>query len=99
MWDLKWIRKLGLREAKKRTATLRIVVGCAIPIGIGLACLRFAAPLERASYDLPFRWRGPLDTDRGGIVLVYMDAESAEQLHQPINDRWNRTLPCRFSNA
>jgi adenylate cyclase len=92
MWDFKWIRKVGLREAKKRRMTLATAVGCTITIGIGLACLRFAAPLERASYDLPFRWRAPLDPDRNGVVLVYLDAKSAWDLHQPIDDIWNRNL-------
>ena len=96
MWDLKWIRKAGLRDAKRRTATLTIVVGCAIPISVGLVCLRFATPLERASYDLPFRWRTPVNTDRNEIVLVYIDAESAEQLHQPINEIWDRSLHLRL---
>jgi adenylate cyclase len=59
---------------------------------MGLACLRFSfgEPLMRLSYNLPFIFRSNLDTDK--VILVYLDEQSAKQLHQPIDDVWNRTL-------
>ena len=50
----------------------------------------FAEALTRTSYDLPFVWRATLDTHE--IVLVYLDEDSARQLHQPVDDKWNRAL-------
>jgi len=83
---------MRLRDAKRFARTLTIVAGCALAIAAGFACLRysFGEPLTRASYDLPFLWRATLETHE--IVLVYLDEESAKQLHQPIDDIWNRTL-------
>ena len=83
---------MRLRDARRFARALTIVAGCLLAIAAGFACLRysFAEPLTRTSYDLPFVWRATLDTHE--IVLVYLDEESAKQLHQPIDDIWNRTL-------
>ena len=83
---------MQLRELKRLARPLSILAGCLLAIGVGFACLHypFAEPLTRTSYDLPFVWRATLDTHE--IVLVYLDEESAKQLHQPIDDIWNRTL-------
>src|SRR5436190_16287584 len=83
---------MRLRDAKRFSRALTIVAGCLLAIAAGLACQRrsFAEPLTRTSYDLPFVWRTDLDTHE--IVLVYLDEGSAKQLHQPIDDIWNRTL-------
>lgn len=83
---------MRLRDAKRFARALTLVAGCLLAIAAGFACLRysFAEPLTRTSYDLPFVWRATLDTHE--IVLVYLDEESAKQLHQPIDDIWNRTL-------
>jgi adenylate cyclase len=83
---------MRLRDARRFTRPLTVLVGSLLAIGAGFACLRysFGEPLTRASYDVPFLWRPNLDTHE--IVLVYLDEESAKQLHQPIDDIWNRSL-------
>ena len=82
---------MRLRDAQRFARALTIVAGCLLAIAAGFACrYRFAEPLKRTSYDLPFVWRSDLDTHE--IVLVYLDEESAKRLHQPIDDIWNRTL-------
>jgi adenylate cyclase len=80
------------RELKRFARLLTVVAGALLTVGAGFACLHysFAESLTRTSYDLPFIWRATLDTHE--IVLVYLDEESAKQLHQPIDDIWNRNL-------
>src|SRR5207247_2724849 len=76
---------MRLRDARHFPRPLTILVGSLLAIGAGFAFLRypFGEPLTRASYDVPFLWRANLDTHE--IVLVYLDEESAKQLHQPID--------------
>jgi adenylate cyclase len=83
---------MRLRDARRFTRPLTVAAGSLLAIAAGFACLRysFGEPLTRASYDLPFLWRATLETHE--IVLVYLDEESAKQLHQPIDDIWNRAL-------
>jgi adenylate cyclase len=83
---------MRLRDAKRFVRALTIASGCLLAIAAGLACFRysFGESLTRTSFDLPFVWRAPLDTHE--IVLVYLDEESAKQLHQPLDDIWNRSL-------
>jgi adenylate cyclase len=83
---------MRLRDARRFTRPLTVVAGSLLAIAVGFACLTysFAEQLTRTSYDLPFVWRTSLDTHE--IVLVYLDEESAKQLHQPIDDVWNRAL-------
>lgn len=83
---------MRFRQTRHFTRALTITVGGLLAIVIGLACLRFsfAEPLTRLSYNLPFILRSNLDTDK--VILVYLDEESAKQLHQPIDDVWNRAL-------
>lgn len=83
---------MRLRELKRFARAFAVAAGCLLAIGAGFACLHysFAEPLTRTSYDLPFVWRANLDTHE--ITLVYLDEASAKQLHQPIDDVWNRTL-------
>ena len=71
---------------------LAIFGGGLLALTIGLACLRysFAEPLARYSYDLPFILRSTLDTHE--VALVYLDDDSAKQLHQPVDNLWNRSL-------
>jgi CHASE2 domain-containing sensor protein len=76
---------LGSDAASRKS----ILLGAGIVIAIGLVA--FSVPFSnRLSYDLPFRWRTPVDATE--IVLVYMDADSAFQLHQDQNAVWNRNL-------
>ena len=81
-----------LREFKRLSRALAVVGGVVVATGLGLACARysFAEPLVRASYDLPFLWRAPLDTHE--VALVYLDEYAARQLNQPLDDVWNRAL-------
>lgn len=83
---------MRLPNARRFTRPLTVVVGSLLTIAAGFACLNysFADALTRTSYDLPFVWRSNLDTH--DIVLVYLDEESAKQLKQPIDDKWNRAL-------
>ena len=83
---------MPLRKARRFTRPLTVVAGSLLAIAAGFACLNyaFAEALIRTSYDLPFIWRANLDTHE--IVLVYLDEESAKQLNQPIDDKWNRAL-------
>jgi len=83
---------MRFRQTKHFTRALTITVGGLLAMAMGLACLRFsfAEPLARLSYNLPFILRSNLDTDK--VILVYLDEESAKQLHQPIDDVWNRAL-------
>src|SRR6478672_4754242 len=83
---------MQLRFTKRFVRPLTVIAGGMLAIGVGFFCLRysFAEPLSRKSYDIPFIWRANLDTHE--IILVYLDEESAKQLHQPIDDIWNRSL-------
>ena len=83
---------LTTRQARQLVRGLTIVIGAALAVGLGLACLRysFAEPIVRLSYDLPFLWRAPIETHE--IVWVYLDENSARQLNQPLDDIWNRSL-------
>jgi adenylate cyclase len=87
---------MRLRDARRFTRPLTIVAGSLVAIAAGFACLRysFGEPLTRASYDLPFLWRDTLETH--DIVLVYLDEQSAKQLNQAIDDKWNRGLHVRL---
>lgn len=87
---------MRLPAAKRFLRPLTVVVGCALAIGLGIACLRytFAESLARSSYDIPFAWRAPIDTHE--IVIVYLDDESAKKLQQPMDDIWNRELHGRL---
>ena len=83
---------MRIPKIKHLRRALTIIAGGLLAIGMGLACLRFsfAEPLTRLSYNLPFILRSNLDTDK--VILVYLDEQSAKQLHQPIDDVWNRAL-------
>ena len=83
------MRFLRIREYPRVFA---FTFGSLVAVGIGLACLTysFAQPLHRASYDLPFTMRSPLDTRE--IVIVYLDEFAAKQLGQEISDVWNRAV-------
>ena len=84
--------------ARNLSRTLTVVAGSILVVASGLACLHFsfAEPLGRLSYDLPFIWRVPLDTHE--IALVYLDETSAKELHQPLDDKWNRGLHTQLLN-
>ena len=83
---------MRIPKIKHLRRALTIIAGGLLAIGMGLACLRFSfgEPLMRLSYNLPFIFRSNLDTDK--VILVYLDEQSAKQLHQPIDDVWNRAL-------
>ena len=83
---------MRIPKIKHLRRALTIIAGGLLAIGMGLACLRFSfgEPLTRLSYNLPFILRSNLDTDK--VILVYLDEQSAKQLHQPIDDVWNRAL-------
>ncbi|MGH8094562.1 MAG: CHASE2 domain-containing protein [Chthoniobacterales bacterium] len=83
---------MQIRQIRHLTRGLTITAGAMLAMGLGFACLRysFAEPLVRLSYDLPFLWRAPLDTHE--VALIFIDEYSAKQLHQPLDDVWNRAL-------
>src|ERR1700680_3900121 len=87
---------MRIRNVRNLTRGLVIVTGGLVAAVAGLACLSFsfAEPLTRLSYDLPFLWRATLDTHE--VALVYLDDEAAKQLHQPLDDVWNRALHTRL---
>jgi adenylate cyclase len=87
---------MRIPKIKHLRRALTIIAGGLLAIGMGLACLRFSfgEPLMRLSYNLPFIFRSNLDTDK--VTLVYLDEQSAKQLHQPIDDVWNRALHVRL---
>ena len=91
---MSWLARASkrLREIKHLPRAVAVVSGIALATGLGLACLTysFAQPLHRASYDLPFIVRAPLETRE--IVIVYLDEYSAKQLNQELSDVWNRAL-------
>ena len=62
-----------------------------LAIGAGLICFQYPIlkPVTRLSYDLPSKFK---TRPTPGIVLVYLDEESAKRLNQPIDDAWNRSL-------
>lgn len=80
------------------TRILALAAGGVLTIALGLACFyyTFAEPLTRLSYDVPFLWRGTVETS--DIVLVYLDEYSARQLNQPLDDVWNRALHAGLLN-
>jgi adenylate cyclase len=61
-----------------------------IAVGLCSDYFPFSAPLERLSFDLPFRFRKDLAAPE--VVLVYLDEESARQLQQSFNRPWDRSL-------
>jgi len=75
-----------------------IAAGGVLATLIGLLCYlySFADPLQRLSYDLPFFWRGTIDTPE--VVLVYLDDQSAKELGQPFADKWSRTWHSKLLN-
>jgi adenylate cyclase len=87
---------MRIRNVKNLARWLVIIAGGIVVTVAGLACLSFsfAEPLTRLSYDLPFLWRATLDTHE--VALVYLDDEAAKQLHQPLDDVWNRALHTRL---
>ncbi|MCA1660339.1 MAG: adenylate/guanylate cyclase domain-containing protein [Verrucomicrobiaceae bacterium] len=80
------------REVKHLTLALTSLGGSLLVTVVGLITLHliFAGTLARASYDLPFRWRGARDT--GEITIVYLDDDSAKKLNQPFGGAWDRAL-------
>ena len=87
---------MQIRQIRNLARVLAITAGVVLAIVLGLACLEFsfAEPLVRLSYDLPFLWRSPVDTDE--IRIVYLDEASAKELNQPLDDVWNRELHVRL---
>jgi adenylate cyclase len=87
---------MQIRQLRQLNRFLVVLAGAILAIALGLIWLTysFAQPLVRLSYDLPFLWRTTLDTHE--IVLVYLDEFSARQLHQPLDDVWNRELHVRL---
>ena len=84
------------RQAKFVTRGLTALGGSLLAAGVGLAALLyiFGDSLARLSYDLPFVWRGPIET--GHVVLVYLDDDSARKLNQPPGGAWDRALHARL---
>ena len=65
-----------------------------IAIGLCFYAFRFGLPLERLSFDLPFALRTNVAAPE--VVLVYLDEESARQLHQSFSQPWDRALHVKF---
>ena len=87
---------MRIATIKNLTHVLVITGGGVLAVAAGITCFlfSFAEPLARFSYDLPFLWRTTLDTREA--VLVYLDDDAAKQLHQPLDDVWNRDLHTRL---
>jgi len=83
---------MEIRQIRHLSRILVVIGGALLTIALGVCWLvySFAEPIVRLSYDIPFLWRSTLDTHE--IVLVYLDEYSARQLHQPLDDVWNRQL-------
>ncbi|HMC29154.1 MAG TPA: serine/threonine-protein kinase, partial [Verrucomicrobiae bacterium] len=64
--------------------------GLAAVLSIFFLTLPFGAALQNLSYDLPFLFKTIHPVD--GVVIVYMDGPSLEELHQVWDDRWDRSL-------
>ena len=82
-----------MKDSRRVRNIVRIIIilaGGILTAALGLACylFSFAEPLQRLSYDLPFRVRGAIETPEA--VLVYLDDQSTEQLQQ--SDIWDRGL-------
>jgi adenylate cyclase len=87
---------MHVRGKKRLARGLAVLVSAVFITGVGLACLQygFAESVRRLSYDLPFVWRAPIDT--GEVTLVYLDAYSARQLNQPLDNVWDRGLQAQL---
>ena len=64
--------------------------GLAAVLSIFFLTLPFGAALQNLSYELPFLFKTIHPVD--GVVIVYMDGPSLEELHQVWDDRWDRSL-------
>ncbi len=71
-------------------------VGMLLAVGCGLLLheFRFGSGLVRASYDLLHTRRGEVRADEA--VIVYLDDRSYEELKQPRNASWDRSLHARL---
>ena len=71
------------------------LVGAALAMLMGLVCeTRLGDPLARLSYDLPFRFQPPYSPSE--LVIVYADDSSQDELGQPGDRAWDRTLHARL---
>jgi CHASE2 domain-containing sensor protein len=61
---------------------------------LGLVVLLLRTPLERWSYDLPFKLRPEAKIE--DVTMVYMDDISHGHLNQPYNSAWDRKLHARL---
>lgn len=81
---------------RRRRLWLGLIGGVLLTVGIGLAGVWWplTQTLDRWSYDLPFLWRSPLQTD--DCVVVQMDAASGFDLRQASGAAWDRRLHARL---
>src|SRR5690349_3011237 len=72
------------------------LIGAALAAVLGLffLWLPFDTGLRNLSYDLSFFFKKIRPVD--GVVIIYMDDPSLEQLHQVWDDRWDRSLHARL---
>ena len=63
-------------------------------LGWSLHQHKIGAPLTNSSHDWLFAFRGNIPVTNA--VVIYMDEESHEQLRQPLNAAWDRSLHARL---
>jgi adenylate cyclase len=71
-----------------------ILLTTALGLVLLLADTRLGETLIHLSYDLPFRYREPIETSE--VVLVYLDDDSYRELDQPYSSPWDRGLYARL---
>ncbi len=74
-----------------------ILAGMLLAAGLGWGAfyMHVGEPLERLSYDLPFRFRGE-NLAAPEIRIVYVDEESAKALNQPTTGTWSRSIHAKL---
>jgi adenylate cyclase len=68
----------------------------ATTIGVLLLYLKFGLGLIHLSYDLPYAIRPAIQPQE--VVIVYLDDDSHQNLNQPYNAPWDRSLHARLLN-
>jgi CHASE2 domain-containing sensor protein len=82
------------RRLKERRAAAAVAAGVATVLGLCFLFSFLGEPLERLSFDLPFSLRPDIPVNE--IVVVYMDELSHNELHQPYDAGWDRSLHARL---
>lgn len=84
---------------KKTQHWLSGPLGALLVLGLSLVC--FFSPvgnfLDSLSYDFPYAFRSGQPAN--DVVIVYLDDASHQDLDQPFNAPWNRSLHARLINT